>query len=664
MTLFAALLTVLATGCCALVLSLLFTRLALFALPRLGFLDKPDFQRHIHTVTVPRGGGIGFLLAFLLTVTGAFFLLHLLEREGATATFLAHVAPLAILIPLGLLDDRFTLKARTKFLFQILAAILAWCLGIRLESLFQWNLPPWIGAPLTVLWIVGLINAFNMIDGIDGLAAGVGIISATCLALVAFCRQDLELALFLMALVGSLLGFLRYNWHPAKIFMGDTGSMVIGYLLAAAGLSITERILSIASIGIPLLACGIPILDICLAVWRRLFFNPRPTPERPLASSDTSATIDLEDSFHGLPLPDNEWLPPNSPTHTTFLQRAASILQRLGTADQRHLHHRLLRHFHNNWKKTIGQIYLLAACMGLAAVACSILPGQNLLLALICILGTFSFILNRLAMSMLWSSPESLNLDFHTARTGLILAYFINPIVDLVGLILAYYLASDKGVLAPQDLLRFLFIIEGTLLLSRNYRTFWNFAVLDDFSRLVITLILGFTLARLSEYVFPIRHHIPKLHTCAGGIALSFILAERLFLHYYKNRKTTPTKASPRKPLLRTLLFGITPHLRLYRETIQTQNSRSHREILLGLLAKDPKFIHGYCFGLKVLGTLHNLEKVYQDTPFDKLVLIKPLHPQDRELVQAFAAAHPSVTITTFQTQETPLPLEKKKEAG
>ena len=651
-------------GLLALALSLLFTRAALAILPKLGFLDKPDFKRHIHTVAVPRGGGIGFILAFSTVTFLYFFTSHKVD-DDSRRIFLNHMMPLAILVPLGLLDDRLTLKARTKFLFQILAAILAWHRGLRLEDLFAWPLPTWLGAILTVFWIVGLINAFNMIDGIDGLASGVGFISATCLGLVAFCRGEVALAIFLACLGGSLLGFLRFNWHPAKLFMGDTGSMALGYLLAVSGLTIKENLLSVASIGIPLLACGIPVLDICLAVWRRIFYRPRPTrPPRTTPASrpagDTSATLEL-DSYQEIPIPDNEWFPPPDPQaeNDCFLKRAMHILQRLGTADQRHLHHRLLRHFHNNWKRTIWQIYLLAAFMGVAAIACSIIPGQNLLLAIVLILGTFSYILNRLTVSMFWSSPQALNLDFHTARTGLLLSYFFHPLLDLSCIVVGYLLAAKNQPLSLHDGLRFVFIVEAVLLLSRNYRTFWNFAISDDFFNLALALVIGFVLARLSEYVFPIQQHITKLHTSAGGIATSAILIERLFLHYYKNRKSSPLHAqgdSQAKKVTRTVIFGITPLLRLYRDTLYAPNRKAPTEVITGLIAKDPRFLHGYCCGVKVMGTVKDLENIYQKHPFQKLVLIKEPSPQEWDLLLPFAKAH-AITLTRFHAEELPVDL-------
>jgi UDP-GlcNAc:undecaprenyl-phosphate GlcNAc-1-phosphate transferase len=140
-------------------------------------IDEPDFKRRIHTKAVPRGGGLGMLVAFA-AVSAAFFSLAAAGGDAKSRDMLKLLAPLTILLPLGILDDRRGLRARTKFLFQTLAALVAWLLGFRLESCLGFHFPVWLGLPLTLFWIVAFINAFNMIDGVDGLAAGIGIISA------------------------------------------------------------------------------------------------------------------------------------------------------------------------------------------------------------------------------------------------------------------------------------------------------------------------------------------------------------------------------------------------------------------------------------------------------------------------------------------------------
>ncbi|OQC16052.1 MAG: putative undecaprenyl-phosphate N-acetylglucosaminyl 1-phosphate transferase [Lentisphaerae bacterium ADurb.Bin082] len=584
-------------GLASCLVSLLLTRLLLWLLPKWGMIDKPDFARHIHKRAVPRGGGLGMMLAFVGVII-AYALIFSKRGIGVSLSGLWLLLPLGILLPLGVLDDRFGLMARTKFLFQGLAALLAWFLGCRFETCFGLHFPVWLSLPLTILWIVAFINAFNMIDGVDGLAAGVGIISALCMATTAIMQQSIGLCTLLVVFVGALLGFLYYNWHPARLFMGDTGSMFIGYILAIAGLRLNAQTVSVASIGIPLLACGIPVIDISLAVWRRIVGIASPS-----ANAIDAPAGDEDDT-----------------THRSFPMRLAALVGRLGKADQSHVHHRLLRHFQNNQRKTIYAIYSLALMMGLVGVMCAYLPNKKLLLAIVVILGTFSYIINRLATIELWNSTEKLYASFQSARTGVIIAYGINPIVDIVSILCAYWIGARGQNLLPVCLIRHVGIVMLILAFSRSYRVLWNFAASDDYFRLARTLIFGFLLAYASDFVFK-GQNIEGLHKSAVGIAVTLILLERLSLHYFRNDQIRRHALADGEKPVRTLLIGVTPMSRLYRNLLASDIERAGREEIVGLLALDARFVHSYCFGMKVLGTVNDLERVAKEHEIGKVLM-------------------------------------------
>ncbi len=610
--------------CATAALSMVLTRLLIVWLPKWGMIDQPDFKRHIHTRVVPRGGGLGMLVAFA-TVSAIFFGLAASGGDAKSWDMLKLMAPLAILLPLGILDDKRGLRARTKFFFQTIAALAAYFLGFRMERCLGFHFPVWISMPLTLFWIVAFINAFNMIDGVDGLAAGVGIISSVCMGTTALMLNQYRLALLLAVFAAALLGFLYYNWNPARLFMGDTGSMFIGYCLAVTGLCINARIVSVASIGIPLLACGIPVIDICLAIWRRIF---RPSA----ASSDAPSTSDAKPSF---------------------LKHLAYLAARLGTADQSHIHHRLLRYFQNNQRKTIYSLYALAFGMGLVGILCSFLPNRNLLLALVVILGTFSFIINRLAFIELWNTTETLYNDFQSAHTGLLFSYVINPIWDLVCILVAYHVAARGYPLATFTMLRYAGILMIVLCCSRPYRVFWNFAASDDYYRLGCTLLFGFLLARVSDICFRISH-INRIHSYAAGIAITLILMERLFLHFFRNAQMRRHAAIPAaddaKPVL-TLIVGVTPLARLYRNLLSADMERAAREEIVGLIDQDHRFVHSYCYGMRVLGRLDDLEYVIEHDHVKKIVLTQSLSEPETQLIQDTCQKF-NVTLTTFNYQE------------
>ncbi len=620
-------------GVLACLISMSLTRLLLWLLPKWGLLDKPDFARHIHTRTVPRGGGLGMLLAFV-GVSAIYFGMFPEGKGTPAEIMLKLMIPLGILLPLGVLDDRFGLRPRTKFLFQILAAGLAWHFGFRMNGFFGISFPVWLGFLFTIFWIVAFINAFNMIDGVDGLAAGVGIISASCMGTVAILNHNYSLAILLIVFAFSLLGFLYFNWHPARLFMGDTGSMFIGYVLATAGLRLNAQTVSVASIGIPLLACGIPVLDICLAVWRRIMGAPTPKAalEAPVSGEE-----------------------PPEPVKSSILSRFARLVARLGTADQSHIHHRLLRHFRNNQRKTTLNIYAMAFCLGVVGIVCFLIPNNNIALALLIILGTFSFILNRLAFIELWNSTEKLYHDFQSPRTGIIISYALNPLWDLICIAGAYLIAARSVPIGTAAFLRYLFILMGLLCCSRSYRVFWNFAVSDDYFRLGATLILGFLLARTSDFLFQSKP-VDRLHSYAAGIAVSLILLERLFFHYFRNaqiRRHANTSADAASPVV-TALVGVTLMVRLYRNLRVTDIERAANEKIAGIIVEDRHFLHSYCFGMKVLGHLDDLEAIVTENHINKLVITRDLEPQQREILSQFCQTH-NIPLSELSCGEQPI---------
>ena len=635
-----SLITAACLGVAGFVLSYFLTRCLLVLLPRWGMIDQPDYQRHIHTRAVPRGGGIGMIVAFI--VVGLVFFGYATQRSsGDFPNILKLLAPLVILVPLGVVDDKYGLSAKTKFLFQIVAAILAWSLGFRLNNCFALSLPRWLGFIITLIWIVGFINAFNMIDGVDGLAAGVGTISAVCIAVVAFSKGEYAFATMLITFVGALLGFLCFNWNPAQVFMGDSGSMFIGYVLAASGLFLNARLTTVASIGVPLLACGIPLLDILLAVWRRVLGTPHVNPIT--ADLQHHAASPCEDIFAEEPLKGN------------FGSRCLQLLKRLGQADQRHLHHRLMMYYRKNQRKTVASIYLLAIAMGAIGILCCFLPGRNLLLALVIILGTFSFIINRLAVIELWRTTELAYQGFQSAQAGVKITYVLNPLVDLIVIGTAYYVVAGDTTLRFADLLRYLGILMAVLFLTRSYRVFWNFVVSDDYFRLICVLVLGFVLAWTSDFIIaPMSEAIPRLHLYSAALAICVILLERLGIHFLRNSVARRASASELNDTskTRTLLYGVTPMTRFYRNRLFSNIEMAGSEQLVGVIAQESGYLHSYCFGMKVLGTKEDLERIVQEKNINKLVLTIDLLPTERLELQDFCREH-SLQFTEFGCHET-----------
>jgi len=234
-----------------------------------GILDKPNLERKCHSSPIPRVGGISIALSYL----ASFALLLLSPLHGASMVSLPLVVMLtpaaAVVFAVGLLDDLIGLSPWEKLAGQIGGAALAYWAGVRLFGVSGFSAEGWWSLPLTILWLVGCTNAFNLIDGMDGLATGVGLFATLTIFVAALLQNNSALALATVPLAGALLGFLRYNFNPASIFLGDCGSLWIGFLLGCYGVIWSQKSATLLGMTAPLMALSIPLLDTVLAVVRR-----------------------------------------------------------------------------------------------------------------------------------------------------------------------------------------------------------------------------------------------------------------------------------------------------------------------------------------------------------------------------------------------------------
>ncbi|MGQ9497464.1 MAG: MraY family glycosyltransferase [Desulfotomaculales bacterium] len=241
---------------------------------KLGALDVPD-ARKLHTRPVPRLGGLAVYLAFLA---------GLLAFGPAGREIWGLVVGASLIVVLGTLDDIYDLPAKVKLAGQIAAAAAVIPFGLQVEfvtnplngGLIHLG---WWGIPVTVFWLVAVTNALNLIDGLDGLATGTAVIAAATLAAVAWTEGHTAAVALALIVGAAALGFLRHNFYPAKIFLGDSGSMLLGFVLAATAVIGLTKSTTALSLIIPILILGIPLFDTTLAVVRRCYrrrpiFNP------------------------------------------------------------------------------------------------------------------------------------------------------------------------------------------------------------------------------------------------------------------------------------------------------------------------------------------------------------------------------------------------------
>lgn len=259
----------------ALAISLALTPLVKSLAIKIGAMDVPD-HRKVHTRIMPRMGGLAIYAAFTATIL--LFLPWLPDSflsDHDESLIRALLVGGTMIVLLGALDDRFQLNAKLKFLVQIATAcivVFGFDIKINLVNIpFGSSMQPmgdWLSIPLTIIWIVGVTNAINLIDGLDGLAAGVsGIAIATILVMSALMGQS-SVILLAAVLLGGVMGFLHYNFHPAKIFMGDSGSLFLGFALAMLSMLGFKQI-TVVSFVTPILIIGVPLSDTFFAIVRR-----------------------------------------------------------------------------------------------------------------------------------------------------------------------------------------------------------------------------------------------------------------------------------------------------------------------------------------------------------------------------------------------------------
>ena len=305
---FEALPAILATGAIAALLAFLLTPLAMRIATRAGAIDNPDSGRRIHVRPIPRAGGLAVVTAFV--VVGLIALLLQAQFElydggwrwqperwfgfqgpQTEQVLLAVFGGAVLAAAFGFIDDKWQIRARWQFIFQLALALFAIMLGLQILEIS--NPLEFLGGVfaddtlvfegilaslITALWVVGMINSINFIDGLDGLSTGVAIIAALTLGFVSFGYESsyqLIVALLCTVFAGALLGYLPWNFNPAKVFIGTTGVMVMGYLLAVLA------ILGSAKVAVALLILGVPIIDTFWIITRRLLSGHSPfTPDR------------------------------------------------------------------------------------------------------------------------------------------------------------------------------------------------------------------------------------------------------------------------------------------------------------------------------------------------------------------------------------------------
>ena len=239
-----------------------------------GWVSAPSSDRHVHVRPIPRLGGVAIFLTLWGLVLFAWLAGHFGTRAFPLPDFILKIlGPATIIFLLGLIDDFCGLSAYVKFGVQAGAAVVLFLNGIGISRLSLLASHPhlsWlVGLPLTVLWVLWITNAFNLIDGLDGLSAGCALFSTLVICVMANLFHNQGILFLTLALAGAIAGFLRFNFNPASIFLGDCGSLLIGFLLSAIAMAGSQKAPTVVAVAIPIVSLGLPILDVTVAVFRR-----------------------------------------------------------------------------------------------------------------------------------------------------------------------------------------------------------------------------------------------------------------------------------------------------------------------------------------------------------------------------------------------------------
>lgn len=617
----------------ACVVSVCLTWLSIPLLTAMGLLS-PTGDRHIHIKAVPRGGGIAIIAAFFIA-EGLFMLSpYHTQFKGAftSENFGKIILPLLIILITGIYDDSKGMQPHLKLGMQLLAAFICWLHGIRFDSVFGWQMPPAVSCIFTLVWVIGFVNAFNLIDGLDGLAAGLAALSSLCLGTFFILQNHYLDAVMIFCFGASCLGFLRYNFHPARLFMGDTGSMFLGFMIAVTGIVSTNKAITLSSVVLPLLAAGIPLFDTFLAIWRRLSWRY------------INIFIDRNKSD-------------------------ASVM----TADRYHLHHRLLTTNNSNQSRTVLLLYSLASILGAVAIVSTIiqnqeqdqLPGLGVILLLI----VTSTMIKRMANIELWNSARLIYYGLSKPSRGMTIM-LMHPILDMVLLIAAYWLSCYFffGRSLAMDHLGMLvnvIPVVSILAVTKVYRVFWLRGGDFDYVYLAEVIFIGNLFAAAAHMYFypvamdPLKPFIGE-HLMFFLLSLLMIGGERIMLRYIKISMIRNYKSAANNTIApnKVLIYGGGIFSLVYFKVLFSRIDNEPIDII-GIIDDNPALKGMYIYGYKVMGGVRDLNDIYAQTGFNRIIVTAiDLRPPMRRYLNRFCNRNniPCNELNLVETNLQPAP--------
>jgi len=606
-----------AAFCGALAISLLLTPFLRETARKIGMVDQPDARR-INKVPIPRGGGLSIFVAFHVV------LVALVLSEGAPISqqFSCYwqgrfLLASGLLVLIGLVDDKKGLRPVVKLAGQVGVALILFWSGIHLGGIVV-AFPPWLDCLFTVLWIVGAVNAFNLIDGMDGLATGLALIASAGLAGTLLFTGNSAATLPYLVLAGACLGFLRYNFHPASVFLGDSGSMFLGLCIATLPLVTGSRKELVASLGMPLLAMGVPIFDTLLAIWRRSVRSLLPQP--------------LKGVGHRV---------------------------RVMQPDRDHLHHRVLRQTMNQRRAAVS---LYAMSVGLVTIGLvgTLLKGRAPGFFLIAFVLAIAVVARHLESVELWDTGRLLSGKRGTIRQGLLVPCYI--LVDVVLLCGVWVLARwemglpiGRGAFLA-ELPRYVVPVFVLLVVAKTYQRVWSRAQVCDFAVLGLAVVAGAVVGAGLVCLFCESHPSVTRFTILFGTQAVFPLCA---IRLWRDSVSGLTQICERSILLskpgtrRLLAYGGGLRFRSYLREMR-ERSGLNDQVIVGVIDDDINLRGRIISGYRVVGTLDRLDGYLRHQHVDGVV-ITCLMDEEKQARVVRVLSEAGLRVTLWACEEKPL---------
>lgn len=609
----------------SLCLSLILTPICRAFAARFGMVDKPSARR-INKKPIPRGGGLAIYIALAATlyVSTDVLGLSLVPSAGTIHRLMALSGALCLV---GLADDKFSLPPLVKLGGQVAVALGAYFWAHVSLVAHCPMLPMWLDCPFTVFWIVGAINAFNLIDGLDGLAAGLASIAAVGMAGALFFSGIPENSLVYFAFLGACLGFLRYNFNPASVFLGDTGSMFLGFSLATMPLVAGGAKSLFVSLGVPILAMGVPIFDTALAIMRRVVRALL----RHMSGAEAGNTHVME-------------------------------------ADTDHLHHRILRKFVSQRRATLvlyGLAFLFVG-IGLGGL---VLRGRAVALYIVGFIVAATVIFRDMRRIELWDTGRLLNAvarEKHSSasRRGQMLRVPFRLTLDIF-MLASVWILSALTLSRPlteaalrRGLALYTIPVFLCLVFFRAYQTEWGRAQLSNYMRLVLAVVMGTGIAVAMIEFAQLPHTSLFMFSCLYmALAILGLISTRVVRavvrDFFYSLDSGHLAESP--DAVRTVVYGAGLRYRAFRrELVRSIGNDANRRVIVGLLDDDTLLRNQYIGGIRIFGTLEQAPEILPKLKADLVVIACQMTPERRADAQRILSGC-NVKVVEWTFEERPL---------